>query len=473
MAGKLLAHWSTKARAKLTWAFLLMSVVPLLVALLLAAWFAFPQSREAAQQLPLLGDAFGVSWWLWGLLGLTMAIAVLGAIYLTVQIINPALQAHHHGPRGADDREGGADQADDANALHNLAGHLQELTERVRTTMAELRQVGEQTAEINQEVQQHMIVLSNVLQIGELLSNGNDVESVLDVIVDKAAMAEPNLFAFLCLQPITSLSVGVRRAVKFDPEQLKQLVFESSSTVIDATRPPQRPMVELWNDLGRPNLVMQPVVVRHRPVGVLAVGNFAPGYTCRPRLVESVSVFANQVALALEHALNLRTQRALATRDELTGVYNEAAIRQRLEEEVTRAIACKRPCAIALFAINELAHYRSVRGEPRAEHAVRQVARTIQETMGAIDHVGRLDANEFVVVFPERNKAEATQLAEAVRQRVEQVLGTAGEATDRLTLTEGVAENPIDGATGDLLVAKARQTLANALERSQKNRVVC
>jgi len=465
MAGRLLSTWwPTGVRAKLTWAFLLMSVVPLVVALLLAGWFAFPHSREATQQrYPMLADAFGVSWWLWALLALTVTIAVLGAIYLTVQIINPALASRATRP---------PDGRDDADELSNLAGHLHQLTGRVRSTMAELRQVGEQTAEINQEVQQHMVVLSSLLQIGEQISQGDDVESVLDLIVEKVSMVEPTLFGFLCLQPIDSLPVAARRAVKFDQEQLKQFVFESSSAVIDATRPPQRPMIELWEGLGRPNVVMQPVIVRHRPIGILAVGNFDAGYTCRPRLVETVSVFANQASLALEHALQLKSQRASATRDELTGVYNEAAIRRRLDEELARAIACKRPCAIALFAINDLTRYRDARGEPRAERAMRQAARTIQETLTPLDRVGRLDANEFIVVLPERNKVDAAQQADAVRRRVEQVFAAEADAADRLTVSGAVAENPIDGATGDILVDKARQTLTEAL-KSGRNRVVC
>jgi diguanylate cyclase (GGDEF)-like protein len=216
---------------------------------------------------------------------------------------------------------------------------------------------------------------------------------------------------------------------------------------------------------------MQPVMLRRRLIGVLAVGNHEPHHVFTPELTDLVSVFVKQTSIALENELLLRKNKALTVHDELTGLYNENYIRQRVDEEIKRAIAYQRPCAVAVFTIDGFEEFKRQRGEPDAERALKKVGRVIQESVTEIDRVGRFSNDEFIVVLPERNKRQAIEIAEEIRRRVEFAFSSE-EPGRRLTVCGSVAENPLDGVTAEDLLSKARTKVNGAAQRSHNAVVV-
>jgi len=463
--------------AKMTWAFVLMSCVPIGVLLLIAGWFAFPYTREAFPTLakffidPRM-DPTAATWWLWAVIALTVIIAALGSVYLTMKIVEPVLQMSQEAKRVAENPTSEGEVADQEDELGDVANALNKLTGYIRSSMLELKQVGERTSQINIEINKRMVILASLLQIGEFIGNAKDLDAVLDLIVERLGSVEDHAFSFLCLQPHELLQVMPRRAHQLDVKRLTQMVFATSSIIIDADHPPAEASQALWEELGRPNLVMQPILLRKRLAGVLAVGNHEPQYVFTPELMDLVSVFVKQASIALENALLLRKNKALAVKDEMTDLYNENYIRQRVEEEIKRAIAYQRPCAVAVFAVDAFADFHRQRGDAEAERALKKVGRIIQGSVTEIDRVGRFNTNEFVVVLPERNKRQAIEIAEEVRRRVQFAFASSPEQEGRLTVSGSVAENPLDGVTADDLLSKAKTMVNGAVERSHNAVVV-
>lgn len=457
----------TGMRAKLIWAATLMSCVPLTVLIVFVGWFVFPYTREAFPWLerffidPRTDPTVG-TWWLWAVLALTSLISLLGGAYLTAKIVQPVLRVSREAKRLADTPELTGEIPEQEDELGDVTRALNQLTGRIRENMQELKQFGERTNQINAEIHRRMTMLASLLQIGELIGKFTDLEAVLDLVVERLGTVEDQAFSFLCLQPTEGLNIVPRRGHQIDVESLAQCAFESFATVIDTVHHPTEPARTLWEGLGRPNLILQPIPLRGQRMGMLAFGNRRAGYLFSPELIDFVSVFAKQISIALENELLLRKNKALAIRDELSGLYNERYIRQRLEEEIKRAIAYQRPCAVALFTIDGVEGFRSRRGVGETEQAVKKVGRVIEESVTEIDRVGRFASNEFVVILPERNKREAIEIAEGIRQRVEGAFASAGDPLDRLTVSGGVAENPLDGITAhDLLSKSSGLVLAN------------
>jgi len=465
-----LALAPTGIRSKLMWAFLLMSAVPLVMLLLIAAWFAFPDVRAFYQLdrwFPLIANPTGATWWLISIIALTIFIALLGSVYLTIKIIEPVIQLSHEATqlaKGEYDRELPISQGDE---LGDLTHALNQLTGRIRENMLELKQFGERTTQINLEIQKRVVMLSGLLQIGELISTGAELEVVLDLVVEKVALLDDQGFSFLSLQPMEELPLALRRTHGVEVKGVTSLEGDSAQAVIDAKNPPTPRLESLWEQLDRPNLILQPLLVRNRHVGVLGVGNRRLNYAWSPELVDLVAVFAKQTSIALENEVLIRKAKALAIRDELTGVYNETYVRQRLAEEIKRAVMYQRPCAFAMFTIQDFARFRQTHGEPEAERALKKVARLIQESVTEIDRVGRFNGNELVVLLPERNKRQAFEIAEEIRRRVAFAFADAPDPQDRLTLVGGVAENPIDGVTAEELIEKAASTIHHAALASE------
>ncbi|MBI3323995.1 MAG: diguanylate cyclase [Candidatus Omnitrophica bacterium] len=445
-------------RSNVLCAFLLMSVVPLTMLLLTAAWFAFPTVREfyhLERWFPVISSPGQSTWWLIGLLSLTILISLLGSLYLATKIIEPVIRISQSACRLA---EGGVAQTlpiERYDELGELTSALNQVTTRVRTNMAELKQLSERTTQINLEIRRQVVTLSGLLQIGELISKGGELEMILDLIVERLAMLDTHGFSFLCLQPIHECPMALRRTSGIDIGELKSIAFDSARIVIDANNPPTPMMTGMWEHVNRPNLLLQPVLIHNRPLGVLGVGNRHPHYCWPSEIIELLAIFGKQTSIAVEGELLLRKAKALSIHDELTGVYNEPYIWQRLAEEIKRAALYQRPCAVAVFAIGELAAFRRSHGEAEAQQALKRLTRLLQESVTEIDRIGRFKGNELVVILPERNKRQALVIAQEIRQRAAALFAGAAEPQDRLTLLGGVAENPLDGVTPEALIHAA------------------
>ena len=462
-------------QAKLTWAFILMSCVPIGMLLLIAAWYAFPYTREV---FPVLAnfmvdpkvDPTTATWWLWAVIALTIIVATLGSVYLTIKVVEPVLRMSQEATRLAEDPTTEGQVGEQEDEFGDLAKALNSLTGRIRDNMLELKTAETRTKQINIEIQKRMVILSSLLQIGELIGSGKDLDTVLDLIVTRLGTVEDHGFSFLCLQPHDGIQAALRRAHQIDVKRITQSVAVTSSVIIDAEHPPTDTDRALWEALGRPNLVIQPVLVRQRILGLLAVGNHEPHYTFSPEMIDLTSVFVKQGAIALENELLLRKNKALSTRDEVTGLYNETYIRQRLDEEIRRAIAYQRPCALLAFTIDGFDAYRQRQEPAESDRALKKVGRVIQDAVTEIDRVGRFASNEFVVVLPERNKRQAIDVAEEIRRRVEFAFSSSVDNEERLTVSGSVAENPLDGVTAEDLLMKSRAAINGA--STQQNKVL-
>ncbi|GEM_PF-1044030 len=457
-------------RTHLLWAFVLMSVVPLVMLFCVAAWFAFPSVREfyqLARWFPLIANPDTSTWWLTGLLALTAVIALLGGAYVMMQLVDPLIRLTHEAKLLAQGDVSRPLPVTQSNELGDLTASLNQLTARVRDNMVELKQFGERTTYINLEIQKRVLVLSGLLQIGELISRGVALDAVLDLIVEKLAALEASGFSFLCLQPMEDVPLTLRRARGLAVSQLSTVACHSAHVVIDTAHPPAAAMREMWEQFERPHLIVQPVLVRTRLVGVLGVGMRQASYYWTPEQIDLVTIFVKQAAMAIENDILLKKTRALAVHDELTGLYNERHIRLRLDEEIKRAVRYQRPCAIAMFAVQHYARYRQRYGEPEAERALKTIAKLVQESVTDIDQVGRFNTNELVVMLPERNKREATDMAEQIRQRVARAFPSMPHLQDQLVLVSSVAENPVDGATSEVLIDKAASLIRSQIPKEE------
>ncbi len=455
----------TGIRLDLLTAFLLMSAVPLVVLLLVAGWFAFPNVREfyhLERWFPLIATPSDSTWWLLSVLTLTMAVSLLGSLYLAAKIIKPVIHLSHHAQSlAAGDYDAAMTEEARAGELGDLSAALNKLTSQIRTNMVELKQLGDRTTQMNFEINTRMVMLSGLLQIGELIGSGVGLDMVLDLVVEKLALLDPQGFSLLSLQPIEDLPLTLRRGHNVDLDRLTWPPPKPVPVMMDATHRPPTGLEPLWKQLNQPNLVLHPVFIRGKPVGALGVGNRYPGFGWAQEFVDLTAVFAKQVSIALENELLLRKTKLLAIRDELTGAYNEAYLRQRLAEELKRAILYQRPCALVMFTIPGLPHYRQRAGEPQSEQVLKQAVRIIQESVTDIDRVGRFSGNEIVVLLPERNKRQALELADSMRQRANAALAAQGTGGS-LTLVGSVVENPLDGVTAEELITKASAALSDA-----------
>ncbi len=164
---------------------------------------------------------------------------------------------------------------------------------------------------------------------------------------------------------------------------------------------------------------------------------------------------------ALEH---------MASTDELTSMLTRRALFERAQRKLAEA-----PTHSALLLL-DLDHFKQVNdrfGHLSGDEVLRQVSRRIHEELRSDDLLGRLGGEEFAILMHCRQADDALELAERLRQAVEQLrVPLDGGDIYRPTVSIGVALPDDHPATLTQLLSRADQALYQA-KAAGRNRVAC
>jgi diguanylate cyclase (GGDEF)-like protein/putative nucleotidyltransferase with HDIG domain len=174
--------------------------------------------------------------------------------------------------------------------------------------------------------------------------------------------------------------------------------------------------------------------------GVLIAGArrpaaFAPGVEAR------LAAYADLIATAVSNAEDRSRLDRQAGVDELTGLPNHRAFRERLDDEISRARRHGRPLTVAVVDVDRYGEAADRVGPEDVEQALVAIGRMLCSVVRDEDVVARLGADEFGVAFVESDRATALRAAERAR---ELVAATALGHGLRLTVSLGLCD--LDGA---------------------------
>ncbi|MFA7430838.1 MAG: sensor domain-containing diguanylate cyclase [Rhodospirillaceae bacterium] len=167
-------------------------------------------------------------------------------------------------------------------------------------------------------------------------------------------------------------------------------------------------------------------------------------------------------------AMEIELQR-LATTDELTGAATRRYFLDLAGQELRRARRFSHPLAVLVFDIDHFKPVNDRFGHAAGDTVLRAVSESVRRVLREVDTFGRIGGEEFAVVLPETEAANAIQAAERLRRAVG---GTAHgvEGLGAVTVSVGVAEL-IDGDQGlQDLMDRADHALYRA-KRLGRNRV--
>lgn len=165
----------------------------------------------------------------------------------------------------------------------------------------------------------------------------------------------------------------------------------------------------------------------------------------------------------------------LATRDGLTGLYNQRTFWTLLADELMRTQRFQRPVSLLMLDVDHFKRINDTHGHLAGDAILRALGELLQSEVRSIDRTCRYGGEEFALMLPETDADAAAAVAERLRASVEaQAFETAAGASPlHITASIGVASWPKHADSAEALVAAADRALYAAKNAGRNRVMVC
>ncbi len=154
-----------------------------------------------------------------------------------------------------------------------------------------------------------------------------------------------------------------------------------------------------------------------------------------------LSIIVQQGAIAIENAKLYKKVSWLAITDALTELFNHRYFQVRLAEEINRARRYVRPLSLIMLDIDYFKNYNDINGHLRGNILLRTIAQILKNNARGVDILSRYGGEEFVIILPETDLADAQAVAEKIRKAVEDTPfeGEDKQPDGKITISGGVS----------------------------------
>ncbi|MFQ5596235.1 MAG: diguanylate cyclase, partial [Anaerolineae bacterium] len=220
-----------------------------------------------------------------------------------------------------------------------------------------------------------------------------------------------------------------------------------------------------WTEpFGAQRILFVPLVSHDRAVGVMTLDQADAQPVFTPEQIDLACTIGAQVAVSVENARLYARVQKLAITDSLTGLYNRRGLFEFGRREVERARRFGRPLAAIMFDLDHFKRVNDTYGHATGDQVLAGLAARCRQALREVDLLGRYGGEEFAVLLPEIELADAGQVAERLRQSTAQAPFATDQGLMEITISLGVA--PLDDECADLeaLLQRADQALYAAKE---------
>ena len=164
-----------------------------------------------------------------------------------------------------------------------------------------------------------------------------------------------------------------------------------------------------------------------------------------------------RVPVVLEYDDLKRLHRNAVT-DPLTGLYNRRLFTETFDKEINRARRYAHPLSLVILDLHRFKEVNDKHGHPRGDEVLQAAAITLKRTLRTSDSAFRIGGDEFALLLPQTDAAQATALSRRIGIAFAEILRPL-ELSISVTMDHGVSTFPHDGEHRDSLIRIADERL--------------
>ena len=347
---------------------------------------------------------------------------------------------------------------------------VDEVLARLETHLA-IRRLQEQLEIANSELADHLFELSQAREaerqqriLAELLvetisaiNSSLDYNEVLDLLLVNMGRVVPHDTANIALINEQGMVHVLRSHNNLEPEEIDQpetpesplenhplwkKVAECHCPIIVADAHAETNQEESRGRTtqlkGLRSHVCVPILSEQQLLGFINLGSSIPHFFTDEH-VERMKIFADQAAVAIEKARLFNKVQQLATLDGLTGVYNRRHLLDLAQREYARTRRYNRAISALMIDLDHFKRVNDTYGHPIGDLALIALTRCCQKNLRPSDLFGRYGGEEFLVLLPETDMAQAIEVAERLCKQISEIELDTEKGPVHFTASVGVA----------------------------------
>jgi len=341
-----------------------------------------------------------------------------------------------------------------------------EISVKAKQSFEELKEISQNTEQLNLKVSRKASLLSTVMQINDLIAKGREGKDFFTLLSGRIKEILGVDLSFILLdrggrafikEASESKEEIIYQPLNKDSGFLKPLIKSRRALILDVNHQDSQELRDLAVNVLRVNsLVLSPILIENKVLGILGIGKENPADFSRKEFLNDLDILTKYAGLLLEHSRLKAKVSDLDIRDALSGLYNEKFIRDKLDEEVKKSVQEHTPCGFILLRVEGVKEYIDKSGVLSFEKALKNISRILSGNLSFSQKAGRLAEDKFGIIVLGESKVK---LKEFTLRIVSEIKESLERQKIPLSLLSSEAENPIDGVTARELINKAENSL--------------
>jgi diguanylate cyclase (GGDEF)-like protein/PAS domain S-box-containing protein len=351
-------------------------------------------------------------------------------------------------------------------------------------TFADQAAVAIDKAQLYAEATSRAELMSTINRIGLAITSGLDLEHILKTLHEQVRQVIPMDVFYIALcddqcemvsfplwfeggeySQVPNHSMNTASLTGFIIQNRQTLFFPDT---LAASFLPPAPFIRSG---GKPSCayVGAPLLLGERVLGVISMQSYQPNAFTSDQ-VHLLKTVATQASIAIENSRLFAKMEQMATIDTVTDLFNRSQFLQLATQEVERSLRYHKPLTAIMIDIDFFKRVNDTYGHAVGDDVLYNVGRLCRLSLRTIDVLGRYGGDEFAIILPETELAEAHMVSERLRLLIEEKENNSSQGIVRATASFGLASFEDTQQNLESLLACTDQALY-AAKQDGRNRV--